>query len=100
MLSEDWVLFCQSDNSVVQYTDSVLKLLSFKNYKFIVVLELSDFYMIVLEVFKLCLRVFKNYSLEELSVKAFSVTESFRELKLSWDHRRRVKRYNNKNNVI
>ena len=72
-----------SNNSVVQYTDSVLKLLSFENHRFIVVLELSDFHMIVLEVFKSCLRVFNNCSLEELSVKALSVAEGFRELKIS-----------------
>ena len=100
MLSEDWVLFCQSDKSVIQYTDSVLKLLSFENYRFIVVLKLSDFYVIVLEVFKLYLRVFNNYSLKELSVKAFSVAESFRELKLSWNCRRRLRRYDNKINII
>ena len=100
MLSEDWVLFSQSDNSVIQYTDSVLKLLSFKNHWFIVVLELSDFHVIVLEVFKSDLRVFNNCSLKELSVKAFSVAESFQELKLGWDCRRRLRRYDNKINIM
>ena len=59
-----------------------MKLLSFKNHRFIVVFELSDFRVIVLEVLKLCLRVFDNCGLEGLSVKAFSVAEGFRELKL------------------
>ena len=49
--------------------------------RFIVVLELSDFHVIVLEVFEPCLRVFDNCSLKELSVKAFSVAEGFWELR-------------------
>ena len=99
MLSEGRVLFCQSGNSVVQHTDSVLKLLSFENHRFIVVLELSDFHVVVLEVFEPCLRVFDNRSLEGLSVKAFSVAGGFRELELSWDCGRRLRRHGSKIDV-
>ena len=76
-----------------------MKLLSFKNHRFIVVFELSDFCVIVLEVLKSCLRVFDNCGLKELSVKAFSVAEGFRELELGWDRRRRVRRHGSKIDV-
>ena len=49
-----------------------MKLLSFKNHRFIVVFELSDFHVIVLEVLKPCLRVLTIAALKD-SVSKLSV---------------------------